>query len=89
MVRKTLWLHADEAEALRERAFWTRLSASEILREGLRRVLRLRAPSRSRAPEPLTRFHNFHLQELNGFLLQYVYLLPTRHAERPRVGLFV
>lgn len=42
MVRKTLWLHADEAEALRERAFRTRRSEAEILREGLRRVLKLK-----------------------------------------------
>jgi hypothetical protein len=41
MVRKTVWLHADEAEALRERAFRERRSEAEILREGLRRVLGL------------------------------------------------
>jgi hypothetical protein len=42
MVRKTLWLHADEAEALRQRAFRDRRSEAEILREGRRRILRLR-----------------------------------------------
>jgi hypothetical protein len=39
MVRKTLWLHGDEAEALRERAFRERRAESEIVREALRKLL--------------------------------------------------
>lgn len=39
MVRKTLWLHSDEAEALRLKAFKERRAESEIMREALRRVL--------------------------------------------------
>jgi Ribbon-helix-helix protein, copG family len=41
MVRKTLWLHADEAETLRERAYRERRSEAEILREALRQLLGL------------------------------------------------
>lgn len=41
MIRMTLWLHQDEAEALRLRAFEERRTQAEILREGLRRVLDL------------------------------------------------
>jgi hypothetical protein len=39
MVRKTLWLHSDEAERLRERAYRERRAESEIMREALRRLL--------------------------------------------------
>jgi hypothetical protein len=39
MVRKTLWLHGDEAEALRLRAFNDRRPESEIVREALRAYL--------------------------------------------------
>ena len=39
MVRKTLWLHGDEAEALRERAYRERRPGAEIMREALRRLL--------------------------------------------------
>jgi hypothetical protein len=39
MVRKTLWLHGDEAERLRERAYRERRAESEIMREALRRLL--------------------------------------------------
>jgi len=39
MVRKTLWLHSDEAEELRQRAFKERRPESEIVREGLRKIL--------------------------------------------------
>ena len=39
MIRITLWLHADEAEALRVKAFKERRTQAEILRDGLRRVL--------------------------------------------------
>lgn len=39
MVRKTLWLHADEAEALREKAYQERRAESEIVREALRGFL--------------------------------------------------
>jgi len=38
MVRKTLWLHAEEAEALRLRAFEERRPESEIVREALRKL---------------------------------------------------
>ena len=38
-VRKNLWLHEDEAEALREAAFLERKSEAEIIREALRRHL--------------------------------------------------
>lgn len=41
MVRKTVWLHADEAEELRKRAFEERKGESEIVREALRRLLGL------------------------------------------------
>jgi hypothetical protein len=36
MIRKTIWLHGDEAEALRDRAYKERRSESEIMREALR-----------------------------------------------------
>lgn len=36
MVRKTIWLNGDEAEALRERAFRERRAEAEIVREALR-----------------------------------------------------
>lgn len=39
MVRKTLWLHGDEADALREKAFRERRAESEIVREALRSLL--------------------------------------------------
>ena len=39
MVRKTLWLHGDEAEALRERAYRERRAESEIVRTALREYL--------------------------------------------------
>ncbi len=39
MVRKTLWVHGDEAEALRQRAFKERRAESEIVREALRAYL--------------------------------------------------
>lgn len=39
MVRKTLWLHGDEAEALRELAYRERRAESDIMREALRRLL--------------------------------------------------
>ena len=38
-VRKNVWLHEDEAEALRETAFRERRAESEIIREALRRHL--------------------------------------------------
>lgn len=41
MIRMTLWLHPDEAEALRQKAFKERRTQAEILRQGLRRILRL------------------------------------------------
>lgn len=41
LVRKTIWLHTDEAEALRRRAFDDRRSESEIVREALRLLLEL------------------------------------------------
>jgi hypothetical protein len=37
--KKTLWLHADEAEALRVAAFEQRRPESDIVREALRRYL--------------------------------------------------
>lgn len=39
MVRKTLWLNGDEAEALRGRAFKERRAEAEIVREALRAYL--------------------------------------------------
>jgi hypothetical protein len=39
LVRKTIWLHEDEAEALRLKAFNDRRSESEIVREALRSFL--------------------------------------------------
>ena len=41
LVRKTIWLHEDEAEELRKRAFEERKGESEIVREALRRLLGL------------------------------------------------
>jgi len=41
MVRKTLWIHEDESEALRVRAFEDRCTESSIMREALRRFLGL------------------------------------------------
>ena len=41
MLKKTLWLHPDEAEALRKKAYEERRTEADILREGLRRVLDL------------------------------------------------
>ena len=38
-VKKTIWFHEDEAEALRLRAFKERRSESAIVREALRRLL--------------------------------------------------
>lgn len=38
-VKKTMWFHRDEAEALRERAYTTRRSESAIVREAVRRFL--------------------------------------------------
>lgn len=38
-VKKSLWLHQDEAEALRLRAFEDRRSEASIMREALRRIL--------------------------------------------------
>ncbi len=40
-VKKTLWLHEDEAESLRIRAFQERRSEASIIREALRRYLSL------------------------------------------------
>ena len=40
-VKKTLWLHADEAELLRVVAFDQRRSEASIVREALRRFLGL------------------------------------------------
>lgn len=40
-VKKTLWLHHDEAEALRRRAFEERRSEAAIVREALRRYLKI------------------------------------------------
>ena len=40
-VKKSLWLHRDEAEALRLRAFEERRSEASILREALRRFLEI------------------------------------------------
>jgi hypothetical protein len=41
MIRKCIWLHPDEAEALRYKAFRDRRTESDILREGLRQILGL------------------------------------------------
>lgn len=37
----TIWLHLDEAEALRLKAFQERRTQAEIIREGLRTVLHI------------------------------------------------
>ena len=39
MVRKTIWLHGEEAESLRLRAFEERRAESEIVRAALRQYL--------------------------------------------------
>jgi hypothetical protein len=39
LVRKTIYFHADEAEALRVKAFENRRSESEIVRDAVRRFL--------------------------------------------------
>lgn len=38
-VKKTIWFHEDEAEALRLKAFKDRRSESAIVREAVRRLL--------------------------------------------------
>jgi hypothetical protein len=38
-VKKTIWFHEDEAEALRLRAFKDRRSESSIVREAVRQLL--------------------------------------------------
>ncbi len=38
-VKKTLWFHADEAEALRREAFERRMKESEIIRTAVREYL--------------------------------------------------
>jgi hypothetical protein len=38
-VKKTLWFHEDEAEALRERAYKSRRSEASLIREAVRRFL--------------------------------------------------
>lgn len=40
-VKKTIWFHEDEAEALRERAYRERRSESSIVREAVRRLLKI------------------------------------------------
>jgi len=40
-VTKTIWLHHDEAEALRLQAFTDRRSEASIIREALRKYLRI------------------------------------------------
>ncbi len=40
-VRKAIWFHRDEAEALRKAAYDRRLKESEIVREAVRRFLNL------------------------------------------------
>ena len=40
-VKKTLWFHKDEAEALRTAAFEQRRKESELIREAVRRFLGL------------------------------------------------
>lgn len=42
MVRKNLWLSAQMAELLRQRSFVERRTESDIIREGLKRVLGLK-----------------------------------------------
>ena len=39
MLRKTLWLHVDEAEALRDAAYRERRTESAVMREALRWLL--------------------------------------------------
>lgn len=41
MVKKNLWIPRDEAEALRDKAYNERRSEADIIREGLRAVLRV------------------------------------------------
>ena len=40
-VKKTIWFHEDEAEALRLRAFKERRSESSLVREAVRKLLRI------------------------------------------------
>lgn len=40
-VKKTIWFHEDEAEALRLQAFKERRSESSLIREAVRRILKL------------------------------------------------
>jgi hypothetical protein len=40
-VKKSFWLNADEAEALRQAAFERRVSEAELVRAALRRYFRL------------------------------------------------
>ncbi len=38
-VKKTIWLHEDEAEALRRAAYEQRRTESSLIREAIRRLL--------------------------------------------------
>jgi len=40
-VKKTLWFHEDEAEALRDRAYKSRRSEASLIREAVRRFLEI------------------------------------------------
>lgn len=40
-VRKTIWLHLDEDEALRRMAYETRRSEADLVREALRRFFEI------------------------------------------------
>ena len=40
-VKKTIWFHEDEAEALRLQAFKERRSESSLIREAVRRLLNI------------------------------------------------
>jgi hypothetical protein len=40
-VKKTVWLHDDEAEALREAAYQQRVSEASLIREAVRRFFEL------------------------------------------------
>ncbi len=40
-VKKTIWFHEDEAEALRLKAFKERRSESSLIREAVRKLLKI------------------------------------------------
>lgn len=50
LVKKNLWLHRDDAEALRQKAYAEGKTEAEIIRAGLSKVLKRRFPATKSKP---------------------------------------